>query len=123
MLKKIVHIVFCLLLIVATTGFTISKHYCGNKLLSVSLFDGDKCMCVGPCKDCHTNIKQIKVSDNYSISEVLHPKAPVSAFAILIYNTEFSPLASIAIGNYLFEYKDPPPCSQSLFILHQSFLC
>lgn len=123
MLKKIVHIVFGLLLIVATTGFTISKHYCGNKLLSVSIFDIDKCMCGGPCKDCHTNIKQIKVSDNYSISEVLHPKALVTAFAILVYNTEFSPLASLSDGNGVILYKEPPPCSQSLFILHQSFLC
>ncbi|MCF6171338.1 MAG: hypothetical protein L3J66_10210 [Bacteroidales bacterium] len=39
MLKKSLHIAMALLLMVSITGLTIHKHYCGDELTSVSLFE------------------------------------------------------------------------------------
>lgn len=123
MLRKIVHIVFALLLVVATTGFTISKHYCGNQLLSVSIFKVDHCKCGGPCKNCHTNIKVVKVTDNFSASEKIFHRAPISSFALLVYNNEILTLSQQVNISDFFVSKDPPPYIPDHFILHQSFRC
>lgn len=123
MLKKIVHIVLVLLLTVATTGFTINKHYCGDQFFSVSLFKADKCNCGGQCDDCHTNIKQLKVTDNYSVPEAIHPEAPTSANAILVNDIEFSALIYPAVVSDILLLNEPPPGEQRLYTLFQSFLC
>jgi len=123
MLKKIVHIVLVLLLTVATTGFTISKHYCGEHLFSVSIFSAEKCSCGNQCKDCHTNIKQVKVSDNYSAPEVIHPEAPTSTDVLFVYNNGFSTFTYPTIITTFFLLKAPPPGAQNPLALFQSFRC
>jgi hypothetical protein len=123
MLKKIVHIVLVLLLTVATSGFTISEHYCGGHLFSVSLFKAEQCSCGNHCKDCHTTTKQIKVSDNYSVSEAIHPDAPTSADLFSNYNIDFSAFIPTADLSSFFLYQPPPPEAQNLFALFQSFRC
>ena len=123
MLKRILHIVLVLLLAVATTGFTIDKHYCGNQLLSVSIFKADKCSCGGPCKDCHTNVKQVKVSDNYCVPEVIHLQEPISSDLLFVYNNAFFNLTYSAEVTDFFMLKEPPPGGPELFVLYQSFLC
>ena len=123
MLKKIVHIVFGILLIVATTGFTISQHYCGNHLFSVSILKTDKCGCGDKCKDCHTNIKLVKVADNFSAPDVIHPDAPSSADLFFIYNIEFLTFTYQAATTAFTLLKAPPPGNQNSFAILQSFRC
>lgn len=123
MLKKIVHIVLVLLLTVATTGFTINKHYCGNHLFSVSVFKAEKCDCGDKCKDCHTNVKQVKVSDNYSAPEVLHPEAQTSADIFFVYTSEFLFSTYPVVASTVVFLKAPPPGYQNFFALYQSFRC
>jgi len=123
MLKKIIHIVFGILLIVATTGFTISKHYCGNHLFSVSIFSVDKCGCGDKCKDCHTNLKLVKVTDNFSAPDAVHPDAPISADLFTAFNSDFSFFTSPAVTTAFVLLKAPPPGNQNSFALLQSFRC
>lgn len=106
MLKKIAHLAMIVLLTVATTGFTISKLYCGNRLIAISIFKSIKCNCGD--KDCHTNIKLIKVSDNYSAPEVIHCGVS-SWFDIPVVG--FIELASYkhpALSSAFFSNKAPP---------------
>jgi hypothetical protein len=52
MWKKIVNINLIVLLVLTTTGFTISKHYCGSRLVSVAVnTEADPCCDdeKGPC--------------------------------------------------------------------------
>jgi hypothetical protein len=121
MLKKISHITLILLLIVATTGVTISRHYCGNHLVAVSLFKMDKCACGD--KDCHNVLKQIKVTDNYSASEVLHSDAPIS-FDLPAYVFEGISDTPHASYSFAFFFLKPPPLhdEKTLYLL-QSFRC
>jgi hypothetical protein len=123
MLKRIAHIVFGILLIVATSGFTISKHYCGNHLFSVSIFKIDNCGCGDKCKDCHTNIKLVKVTDNFSASDAIHPDAPTTADLLIFYNIDFSFFTSPAVTTAFTLLKAPPPGNQNSIALLQSFRC
>ena len=123
MLKKILHIVFGLLLIVATTGFTISKHYCGNHLFSVSIFKAEKCGCGDKCKDCHTNLKLVKVTDIFSAPDAIHSDVPVTVDLFTVYNLDFSFYTSPAVTTAFTLLKAPPPGNQNSFALLQSFRC
>ena len=123
MLKKIIHIVFGILLIVATTGFTITRHYCGNQLFSVSIFKADKCGCGDKCKDCHTNQKLVKVTDNFPAPDVTHPDAPTTTDLSIVYNIDFSTFTFPAVTTAFTLLKAPPPGNQNAFALLQSFRC
>jgi hypothetical protein len=37
MFRKLIHIIVALLLLTSTAGFTVSKHFCENRLVSVSM--------------------------------------------------------------------------------------
>ena len=62
MLRKISHIILSVLLLVTTMGLTIDKHYCGSRLVSVSIVNDTDTCCDqddGCCKD---------VTDTYKLS-------------------------------------------------------
>ena len=65
MLQKISHIILASLLLVATMGMAVSKHYCSDSLISVSVFEeADSC-----CDDmgcCHTENEFIQVKNDFS---------------------------------------------------------
>ena len=119
MLKKIAHIALILLLTVATTGFTISKHYCGNYLVAVSIFKSVKCTCGD--MDCHTDIRQIKVSDNYSAPEVIHSGAPTSIDLPSVSFIELVTFTHPALSSAFFFLKAPPFSAKDPIALLQSF--
>jgi hypothetical protein len=119
MLKKVVHIALVLLLTAATTGFTISKLYCGNHLVAISIFKPVKCNCGD--KDCHTNIKQIKVTDNYSVSEVVHSGIPTSFDLPSVSSIALVTFTHPALAATFFSIKAPPFSSKNPIALLQSF--
>jgi hypothetical protein len=121
MLKRITHIALILLLIVATTGVTISRHYCGNYLIAVSLFKSVKCACGD--KDCHNEIKQIKVTDNYSASEVLHSSNPLSIEIPSVVFAGLGVFHNPAYSSSFFFIKAPPLQYEKTLSLLQSFRC
>ena len=62
MFKYISHIIISLFLLISTTGFTISKHYCGDNLISVSVFSEVEFCCevVDCCKNETISIEPIE---------------------------------------------------------------
>jgi hypothetical protein len=65
MLRKIIHILITLLLIVTTTGVTFSMHYCGGELISTSVnTDTEKC-CDGAGGCCEDINLRINIDDDY----------------------------------------------------------
>lgn len=119
MLKKIAHIALILLLTVATTGFTISSHYCGNHLVAVSVFKLDKCDCGN--KDCHTNVKQIKVTDNYSAPEIIHSGTSTSFDLPTVSFIELVTFTHPALSSAFFFLKAPPFSEVNPLALLQTF--
>jgi len=121
--KKILNIVLALLLMVAITGFTISKHYCGNHLFSVSVFKTEKCRCGDKCKDCHTIFKQVKISDNYSVPEVVNSGTPTSFDLHSVSSIELITFTHSVLSATFFFIKAPPFSSKNPIALLQSFRC
>lgn len=66
MLYKLIHVFFSLVLVISTTGVTIDKHYCGDNLVSYSLFGKAK-----TCSDmdescCHEQTDTYKLAVDYT---------------------------------------------------------
>jgi len=79
MFIKVINITLIFTLFLATTGFSVSKHYCGDRLVSVSVNTDTKPCCDmnnGCCKN-ETEHLQLKdnfvtpiISDNIQIVEI-----------------------------------------------------
>ncbi len=69
MLKKISHIILSCLLLISTMGMTVSMHYCGEELISVSLLnEADSCCDMGDCCQSETHVYQ--VNEDFSVPAV-----------------------------------------------------
>ncbi len=75
MLKSVTNIIMVILLLISTTGVTISKHYCDHDLISVKLSGEHPCCDLEPC--CKTEAEFLQVKNDFltpvsnSISECL----------------------------------------------------
>ena len=62
--KGILHIIISLLLLVTTTGVSISKHYCGDNLINVALFvEAESCCDDSDC--CHNENEYFQFKDDF----------------------------------------------------------
>ena len=123
MLKKISHIVLSLLLLSATTGLAVSKHYCGESLISIDFFDeAETCCDDGNC--CHNESAFYQVDEDFS-APVFSQLPSVTAIDLLVDVSDLSfdwyPRESPA--DFIIE-KDipPPPNIQTFLSLKQAFL-
>jgi hypothetical protein len=60
MLRTVTNIIMVALLLISTTGVTISKHYCDHDLISVELCGEHPCCDVEPCCETETEFLQVK---------------------------------------------------------------
>jgi len=96
---------------VATTGVTISEHFCQNKLISFSFVgNAHTCCCGHGCKSCHNDTLVQKVKKNFNSSTIKF--GAVKVIDLLKFHTPFL-IAQIPISpeitsiNYTFK-KAPP---------------
>ena len=68
MKTKILHISIACLLLISTLGVTINKHFCGNRLISASIFSDSNSCCKGNCDNCHNEFKNIRIIDAFESS-------------------------------------------------------
>jgi hypothetical protein len=68
MIRKIGHIVVSAILLFATVGLTIDKHYCGSRLVSTSIMGDTEACCdmEGGC--CHDESNTFQLTADYNIS-------------------------------------------------------
>lgn len=65
MFKKVSHIIVSVLLLVATTGFTTYKHYCGEAITAESIHtDKDNC-CDVASACCHEEAEILQIDAEY----------------------------------------------------------
>src|SRR5690554_487223 len=64
MLKKVSHIIIAFVLLLSTTGLTVSKHYCHDLFISASLFSEAE-SCCGEADCCHNEIAFFQVDDDF----------------------------------------------------------
>ena len=79
---------------ISTTGFTISKHYCGNNLISVSVFtEAEFCCEEGDCcKNENTSVEPIKdfVFSVFNIEFLESFNFNIVEFTVVLINYEFN---------------------------------
>ncbi len=122
----IIFLIVCYL--IPVSGFTLTSHYCGGKLSSVSSFisSGDKCKCGNKpmakncCKDKKVTFK-IKDSHNVSkvFSSVFNTITTYQSKYLVIFNT-----FTLTCGYNINYFSHPPPLQkkQPLFLSNQTFL-
>jgi hypothetical protein len=100
MLKKAANIAIILLLLIATGGMPITRHYCGSSEMSFSVYSSPKACCGGQCDKCHNVFKFSKVNDNYEAGSSISAQAltdfvtlHTTFFIDLFDNTNISSLA------------------------------
>jgi len=100
MLKKAGNIAIILLLLVATGGIPVTRHYCGAVEMSFSVYSTPKACCNGHCDKCHNIFKFTKVNDNFEAGSTITTQSltdfvtlHTSFFIDLFDNATSSPLA------------------------------
>lgn len=66
MLRKVSHIVISLLLLTSTMGLTLSAHYCGENLKSVSILADSAPCCDIPDGCCHDEASTYRINDDFA---------------------------------------------------------
>ncbi len=111
MFKQFSHIILSLLLLISTMGMTVSKHYCGDNLVSVSLYEKTD-NCCGEMGCCHTNSLHFQVKEDFSVPVVLTSPLLAEVTILgqdLLSNIDFTlPETDLQNSNVTFS---PPPLS------------
>ena len=124
MFRKITHIALVLTLLIATIGFSASKHYCGDRLVSVSInSEANSCCDSGDC--CHNETDYFQLNEDYVFTVIINDIQihdidllfPV-VFTILQAEPEAETLSGI-----VYSESPPPPKIQTVLSLFQAYLC
>lgn len=111
MIKKASHIILSMLLLLSTIGLAISKHYCGDELISTSLFvEADSCCDSDDC--CKNETKVFQLDEDFSVSSALELPELVQidllAVSLVVFNLILEE-NSVVVD---FELIDSPPPSK-----------
>ena len=123
MSRKTSHIILSALLLFATVGLTISKHYCGGNYISTSIF-GEAESCCDSDECCKNETETFQLDEDYSLVSV--SEVPQSAefelldFAILVYN--FTGVETEEIEEFFESDLPPPPKIQTVLSQKQTYL-
>ena len=126
MLKKIRNIIIILILLVSTTGVSLSKHYSGGKLYSIALFGDAESCCKVPCDCCSDETDFMKLDIDFVSSTFNSPEISIID---LLSDFNFSYITSdyfknLNIDQYIDWYPDiSPPKIEDSSVFFQTFLC
>ena len=125
MVKRTAHIFISLLLILATTGVTFSRHYCGGHLVSSSVFGKTHNCCGTHCNSCRTEVSTFKVADDFvaSVHKIDNPQQLMLDWlvtpAIDLFSTEID--HNFAVNRVFL--NSSPPIAENPSALLQIFRC
>jgi hypothetical protein len=109
MLKVFLNITVAINLLISMTGFTLSKHYCGDELVSFSIDKEAKSCCGTACEKCRNESKYFKLDErttspvisqqiqtpvinlSFPVLSLLNSSNTQSNFCSFIYPTESPP--------------------------------
>ena len=108
-MRKVVHIVFSMLLFIVSAGFTLSKHYCHDQLISVEIDqEAESCCDDGSC--CRTETVLVQLDDDAIAKAIV--SAPAISMNTLFIQTAIELLFPTLTANEEVEYHEyisPPP--------------
>ncbi|MFV0589847.1 MAG: HYC_CC_PP family protein [Draconibacterium sp.] len=107
MIRKLSHIILATLLLVSTVGMAVSKHYCHNSLVDVSLFaQADSCCDDGGCCTNDNHFYQVKEDFSAPVISTVPVLAEIDILVQILLNPD------ILFPNELteeFEITNEPP--------------
>lgn len=134
MLKKLFSYILILVVMISTTGFTLSSHYCGGKKVKSEISFSKHELSCGmvetpvSCSNkttlksncCKNTYQNIVVEDNYTAT-IISTVAPITWATLMVtfifhFELEFQ-IEKIFIKDY-----SPPPLVKDIPVLIQSFL-
>ena len=123
MLKTFSHITLSLVLLISTMGMVVSKHYCGNEVVSVSInHASDSCCDMENC--CSTETHTYQVKDDFS-SPVITTIPVLAELDILghdLFEAEGLPELESEDPVSFLSHSPPPKTIQTVLSLRQLYL-
>ena len=100
-----------IVLLVSTTGMTVSKHYCGDSLVDVNVFSEAKSCCEAGCSTgcCHDESEHFELDENFLVTatDIDFQEASIE---LLIPFTQHLVIKEVEQQNFeLSGYSLPPP--------------
>lgn len=121
-MKKIGYILVSIVLLFATTGLTISKHYSSGSLYSVSVFDQAESCCKIPCACCSEKSTFYKLNVNFTSPDFKVKLDFHSSFEFIsIISEQKSIFPTIYTRNYYNDISPPEYLYSADFL--QNFRC
>jgi hypothetical protein len=137
LIKKIAHIVFAALILVSSTGFTISVHYCHDQLIDLGLFSPAHSCCEKPdhgscpagdalskMNHCKDESIVVESTDDYEAFAPNFNLENISSIDLLLsvsilFNIQGSDVAIVTEAPW---HKEPPPYRAVVLSQIQSYL-
>ena len=123
MLKVFGNIILAAYLLISTTGFTVSKHYCSGEVTGFAVNHEAASCCGGGCDKCHTENEFVKLDqdlvtpvhfENLQIAQIDLMLSPV-----ILFDQDLA----YAAHNTVFRSESPPGRSgPDIRLNNQSFL-
>jgi hypothetical protein len=122
--KAALSILLSVLVLIATSGVAITKHYCGNRVASVSVLGDGGCTCGSMDENsncCHSERAFFQVDDDFSVAPVQSLSiASNSLIALVACQIQFE-LDGESVSFSFLHYKPPIP-DRDVLVLIQYFL-
>ncbi len=125
MLRSITHIALVLLLLVSTSGMSISMHYCCGEYVSTSINKEAKSCCgeTGGC--CENKSMHFDVEDDY-VNPVVILNNEISELDVLfpiLFVLSSKIFDEVELNTIFYYDSSPPPSVQTRLSLLQTYLC
>lgn len=127
MFRKTANIILVILLLTTTIGFSVSKHYCGSRLVEISINSEAE-----PCCDdmenpncCHNETEYFQLKEDL-VTPVSFENTRIAGFDILfplVFVYSFNAPRNIETGVINYAESPPPPTIQAKLSLLQTYLC
>ncbi len=120
MLKKSGHIILVLLLSVSTAGITVSKHFCGDTLKSVTVNTlPESCCDMEGC--CHDETVTFKIDSDYSLIDFIFETEQIATTIPFVIKKQSDDQVLLKITRVFSDIPSPPGLNSYLASI-QTFL-
>ena len=124
-MKKSVHILLAFLLLISTSGVSISKHYCGGELKQITLSDtASSCNehSSMPMDCCEDETQSFQVDEDFQVTPILSNISSPNVFLVAITFIPNSLYQTPILKRDFNTNNVPPLIPDHIFIRVQSFL-
>ncbi len=111
------------MLLTATTGMAVSKHFCNEFLISTTLFtDAESCCDDGSC--CHNEAEFIQLDEEFQPSNTaqIPPSVQINLIASIVWQHIFRESVSDDCTAFTVRKPPSPPDSRTFLSLKQAYL-